>query len=234
MFAENKFGTMRKMTSALLLALILGLLLPVTQPQSLYAKASEYGYLWRLQFDFNGSYDGLLTLEVGPWKNGELVEVKETSSARVTCKPIGAVALVGGSAVFNGGHLDCSMHLAEIVMKNHKLPIAKVDNYGSILMNAKIKNSGSTVAPIFTHPDAEYAIDFTQTSSVTMRQELWNGAGLTQATFLPMPTFNIWRDFTYMYNCISNGGPCTSYFVLTQSRRAHLLRVFAPNSPPGL
>jgi hypothetical protein len=219
MYGKIKMGTMRKIVSGLLLALVLGLIFPNAQPQAAYAQDAlhaeneEYGYLWSLEFTFDNDYNGLLTIEVGPWKNGELAEVDATSTARVRCEPVGAVALVGGSAVFSGGHLKCAMDLAAIVRENHKLKIDEIDDYGSILMRAIVNPTASTVAPIFTHKDAEYSIDFTQTSQVTMNQELWNNAGLLQQTF-PVPVLNSWHDYTDHYICISNGGPCDAYFDL--------------------
>ena len=63
-----------RMFAKVLLAstLILGLLFPLATPQPARAEV-EYGYLWLLYFDFEQSFDGVLTIEVGPWENGNLV-----------------------------------------------------------------------------------------------------------------------------------------------------------------
>ena len=196
----------------LTVALILGLLIPLSKPAPVQAKAKERGYLWSLFFDFENNFDGVLTIRVGPWENGELISVDETSTATVHCKPVGSVALDAGDAVFKGaGYLQSAMDLGKIVLHNHNLVVNAVDNYGSMVLRTRVKSFANTVAPIFTHPNAAYNIDFTQTSSVTMNEELWNGAGLLQATF-PGVTINNWQTFTYQYRCIANGGPCDAAF----------------------
>ena len=169
-----------------------------------------YGYLWSLDFDFESNYNGLLTIKVGPWENGDLVSVDETSTATVNCRPIGSVALNAGDAVFDGGHLECYLDLASVVYNNHKMTVAPVDTYGSILLRTRVNSTANTVAPLFTHPDASYKIDFTQTMAVTPSQDLWNNAGLLQATF-PGVTINTWQPYTYQYACIW-GGPCDATF----------------------
>ena len=167
--------------------------------------------MWSLSFDFEQSFDGILTLEVGPWKNGELVEVHETSSATVPCKRTGDVYLDGGDAVFSGtGYLTCALNLAEIVRNNHKLVIGEVDTYGSIVMRARVNGAANAVAPLFTHQNAAYSLDFTQTSAATLSQALWNGAGPMQATF-PGVTINTWETYTAEYAC-NVAGDCSASF----------------------
>ena len=214
MLTTQTAGSTRKSYAAFLLALLLGLLLPVAaSPQPAYAQAVELGYLWSLDFTFDNDYNALLTIEVGPWENGDLVEVTEVSTAIVKCSPSGDVTLKAGSAVFNaGGYLECEMDLAAIVAANHGLQIDPVDTYGSIILRTRLNGSANALAPIFTHPDAAYSLDFTQTSAVTMNQQLWNGLGVSQAAF-PGITINTWNTYTFFYRCISNGGPCDMNFA---------------------
>ena len=174
------------------------------------AADAEYGYLWSLDFDFEHDFNGVLTIRVGTWENGNLVSVDETSTATVGCRPMGSVSLSAGDAVFDGGYLECYLDLAAVVLNNHKLTVEPVDNYGSILLRTRVKSTANTVAPMFTHPDASYKIDFTSTFAVTPQQELWNNAGLLQATF-PGVTINTWQPYTYQYTCIW-GGPCDASF----------------------
>jgi hypothetical protein len=196
----------------LMLALILGLLLPLAKAEPVQAKEVEIGYLWSLYFDFEQNFDGILTIEVGPWKNGELTSVTGTSQATVRCRPIGNVSLDKGDAVFEGaGHVECAMDLGQIVWNNHNLVINGVDNYGSMVLRARVNSFTNAVSPILTHPDAAWSLDFSQTHSVAMNQELWNNAGSLDATF-PGVTINTWQTYTYLYSCISNGGPCDATF----------------------
>ena len=201
-----------RMFSKVLLAstLVLGLLFPLAAPQPARAEV-EYGYLWSLYFDFEQSFDGVLTIEVGPWENGNLVSVDETSTATVTCNRVGSVGLNGGDAVFSGGYLKCSMDLGKTVWNNHKLSINAIDSYGSMQVRTRLNSAVSGVAPVFTHPNAVYGVDFSQTFAATPSQQLWNGVGPMQATF-PGVTANTWNNFGYQYRCISNGGPCDATF----------------------
>jgi hypothetical protein len=204
---------MRTFSKVLLtLALVLALLLPLSNPEPVQAQEKEIGYLWSLFFDFEQSFDGVLTVEVGPWKDGELVEVHETSTTSVKCERVGVVYLQGGDAVFEGaGHIQCFMDLGEIVWNNHSLVINEIDSYGSMVLRTRLNSAVSALAPIFTHADAAYSIDFSQTHATTLKQELWNNAGLLQASF-PGAPINSWHTYTQLYSCISNGGPCDATF----------------------
>jgi hypothetical protein len=191
---------------------LVGLSTPLAQP-ALAQDRTEYGYLWSLFFDFEKSFDGLLTIEVGPWKNGDLVEVHESSTVTIPCKRAGNVQLNGGAAIFAGnGYLVCSMNLKELVRNNHGLLIESVDNYGSILFHAEVMGEANTIAPIFTHQDAAYSLDFTQTSQTTLLQSLWNGVGPMPAT-IPGPTLFTWEAYTQEYRC-TIAGACSAKFAI--------------------
>lgn len=174
------------------------------------AQDEVYGYLWSLEFRFEHNYDGILTIEVGPWEHGDLVSVDQTSTEIVHCKPVGAVYLENGDAVFKGGHLNCLLDLASVVQRNHGLQIDDVDVYGSILMRGRMITHQQNVAPIFSHPDATYSIDFTQTSAVTLGQTLWNESDPIQATF-PNVVGAAWQTYTLSYEC-SLYGTCGAQF----------------------
>jgi hypothetical protein len=193
------------------LALSLGMLLPFANPEPVRADA-QYGYLWSLSFDFEQSFDGILTIEVGPWENGDLVAVEATSTATVPCKRVGNVQLDSGDAVFSGsGYLSCALNLAETVWSNHKLAVGKVDTYGSMVMRARVNGAASAIAPLFTHPNAAYSLDFSQTSATTLSQSLSNAVGPLQATF-PGVTINTWQTYTAQYIC-NIVGPCSASFA---------------------
>lgn len=192
------------------LGLLLGLLLPFVAPEPVYA--AQYGYLWSLTFDFEHNFDGVLTLEVGPWENGQLIAVEATSKVMVPCERVGNVQLDGGDAVFSGtGYLTCRLHLAAAVRNNHGLVIGDTDTYGSIVMHTRALGDVNAVMPIFTHQDAAYSLDFSQTWQATLAQSLQNGVGPLQATF-PGVAINSWENFTAEYNC-SIAGPCSATFA---------------------
>jgi hypothetical protein len=198
----------------LLLAMMVGALLPVATPRAVYAQDVEYGYYWKLDFDFETSFDALLTIEVGPWENGEMTQVEDTSTATVTCKPVGNVTLDGGDAVFaDGGYLRCSMDLAQVVMQNHELEIPAVDDYGSLYAAAHLMSATPNLAPIFTHADAKYSIDFSNQGSVTLHQALTNKAGPQQALFAGVAGSG-WHKYEMEYICIFGGGPCDANYKL--------------------
>ena len=190
--------------------LILGLFLPFANPQPV--RAAAYGYLWSLTFDFETNFDGVLTIEVGPWENGDLVSVDETSRAIVPCRRVGDVFLDSGDAVFGGaGYLTCEMNLQKIVRENHGLTIGDLDTYGSIVMHTRLSSNVNALAPIFTHPDAIYSVDFTQTQAATLTQSLHNGVGPMQATFGGV-TINNMENFTAEYIC-DIAGPCFANYA---------------------
>jgi hypothetical protein len=207
--------------SVLWLTLIaLALLAPLAQPAQ--AQKPEYGYLWSLEFDFEHNFNGLLTIEVGPWKNGDLVAVDATSKATVPCKRVGIVYLKSGDAVFDGGHLECELNLGAIILANHGLVVAPQDSYGSILFRTDLESTAANVAPIFTHPDARYVVDFSQTWAVTVAQELENNLGPQQAFFPGVIGFSR-NTYTLEYGCVWLG-PCNSTFAVGPSIQV---------SPPG-
>jgi hypothetical protein len=189
-----------------LFALLLALL-PTATP----ARAQEYGYLWSLFFDFEKSFDGVLTIEVGPWENGDLVSVDETSTAIVPCQRVGNISLDKGDAVFAGGYLKCDLDLAGVVDKNHGLQVDQIDDYGSIILRSNLATSALNVAPLFSHPDATYQIDFTQTWNVTMSQAFTNGVGPQQQTMGITVGYNRFT-YSYLYNCVWLG-PCSNKFM---------------------
>jgi hypothetical protein len=175
------------------------------------AQDQEYGYLWSLKFDFEQSFDAVLTIRVGPWEDGNLVAVDETSETRIRCTRSGLVSLDSGHAVFNGGHLVCPIDLATLVQQNHNLTINALDTYNSMLVQTRLQTTSNNVAPIFSHPNAAYTIDFTQLNSVTLNQRLWNGAGQQTATFGSIAS-NTMNTYFYQYGCQSSSGPCHAIF----------------------
>jgi hypothetical protein len=179
-------------------------------PQRAAYAETELGYLWSLGFNFEYNYDAVLTIEVGPWVDGDLVAVDESSTERVHCWPVGAVALDSGDAVFSGGHVECELDLAAVVLKNHGLKLDRIDDYGSIVLYTTAQSTGQNIAPIFSHPDANYRINFSRTVSVNLLQQLDNGAGL-QNGFFPTITGAGRIDYSFTYSCVWQGD-CHSSF----------------------
>jgi hypothetical protein len=179
------------------------------------AEQATYGYLWSLNFDFEQSYNGQLTIDVGPWQDGDLVSVDATSTSTVYCRPVGRVSLDNGDAVFAGGYLQCNMDLAWLVQQNHGLTINPRDSYGSIVMHTNLMSSAQNVATILHHPDASYRIDFTQTSSVGMEQSLNNQAGVQSHGFAGIvPTTR--QNYSFLYGCVW-GGNCQGALAVATS-----------------
>lgn len=171
----------------------------------------DRGYWWSLTFDFENDFNGVLTLQVGPWKNGTLVSVDETSSTRVVCQRIGPVHLVGGEAHFTGGHLRCELDLAAILKAKHGIDAGTTDHYPGMVMRTRLATSTFIDAPIFTHADAVYRIDFSQTNQVTLRQHLATLAGPVNATaIIPGAIGTAKQTYTMLYSCDLAGPPCAA------------------------
>lgn len=211
---------MHTIAKLLLLPLLaIALLAPLAQPAPALADEPELGYLWSLYFSFDHNFNGLLTIEVGPWGGGNLLAVDETSTAVVPCRPVGNVYLSGGDAVFEGGHLSCELDLAGVVLANHGLLVQPIDTYGSIHMRARLKTDPGAVAPLFSHPDASYSLDLTQPGITTLRQKLNIGSDLLQASFTNVLPGNV-NTYTYQYSCAFNTGLCEGNFRVPQQSQS--------------
>lgn len=172
--------------------------------------APPKGYYWSLFFDFDQSWNGELTIDVGPWVNGELASVEESSTTTVRCEPVGNVVLESGDAVFDGSsYLTCEMDLAQLVLKNHGLVLPGPESYGSMVMRARVNAQAPGAAPLFQHQDAQYWLDFSPSQDVTLHTELWNNAGAVNA-LVPMLTIHNWYTYTFKYSC-SLAGLCATY-----------------------
>lgn len=210
---------MRIISKLLLLPILaIALLAPLAQPAPAMADEPEYGYLWSLFFSFDQNFDGLLTIEAGPWGDGDLLAVDATSTAVVPCTPVGNVTLSGGDAVFNGGYLSCELDLAGVVLANHGLLVQSIDTYGSIHMRARLKTATGVIAPLFSHPDAAYSLDFTQPGVTTMHQKLNIGSDPLQESFSNVLPGNF-NTYTYQYNYYYNTGLCDGTFRVGQQSK---------------
>lgn len=198
----------------MIVAFVVGLTVSPGRVVTVSAQDEEIGYLWNLSFDFESDFNGVLTIEVGPWVDGDLASVNEASTTRVSCTRVGNVSLSGGDAVFgNGGYLSCHMDLGEIVRRNHGLHVEPVDDYGSIVLRTRVNpvpGPAPLAVPIFTHPDAAYKLSFPTTSSVDMQQQLWNGVGPINQNFGSVSP-GTWTAYTFYYGC-SSAGPCFADF----------------------
>lgn len=198
---------MRRIIRLAFVLVFAGLLALPQRPAQAY---SEWGYLWSLSFDFEQDFTGVLKIEVGPWVNGDLAKTVESSVEKVTCTRVGNVGLNGGDAVFNGGHLQCTLDLAGILYRNHGLVLNPIDRYGSIFVETTLQASKPNLAPIISHPDADYRIDFTNSVGVTLFQELENNAGVQSGHF-PSVTGVGKVKYGFKYGCIWMG-PCNGSF----------------------
>lgn len=191
---------------------LVALLAPAATPASA-GNVSERGYRWSLGWDFSQSFDGQLKIEVGPWKNGDLTDVEETSTTPVRCQRLGAVQLLGGVAVFDGGYLTCELDLAAALLYNHGIKADEIDSYHGFTVRTVLASTAANVAPLVSHPDVAYQIDFSQPSSVAMRKGLITSAGAVQAeaSFPGLLGGNL-RTYSYVYGCPFGGGICNASF----------------------
>jgi hypothetical protein len=199
----------------LLPLVLLALLAPL--PQAARAEADQYGYVWSAHFPFQGSFNGVMTLKVGPWKNGKLHSVDATSTTPVFCLPIGNVSLNAGDAVFNGGYLRCTVNIGAMVLAKHKYVIPAVDTYQSILFTASLQTSEPRHAPIFTAQDARYTVDFSNLDAVRLTQDLENDLGVQEESFPGVNGFTM-RTYRMTYNCAWLGACGSNFQVGLESK----------------
>jgi hypothetical protein len=187
--------------SLIVLICLAGVLLPAPSA-TLRAAPAHYGYLWNLVFDFDHNFEGLMTIEVGPWQDGNLLAVEETSKVRVHCEPKGDVKLYDGAAIFaNNGYLVCTMNIGEAVRTNHGLAPNNPDTYGSIVMRSRAAIGVEGIAPIFAHPDAQYSLVAGVAPVLTMSTDLSNGNGPMETVFTSGVTWHDWTTYTANYVC---------------------------------
>jgi hypothetical protein len=172
---------------------------------------SELGYVWRLQFPFDDSFDGILTIQTGPVKNGVLQSVEQTSTTAVPCERVGPVNLIAGAAVFNGGYLRCTLDLAVALQANHGLGAPATESYNRMTMSTRLASTGTSLAPIVTHRDLAYQIDFDGGDNVVMHQTLATkgGGALSQAAFGGMFGGDR-RTYGFVYQCAPNAALCAA------------------------
>lgn len=147
---------------------------PIFTP-AVQAAPPNYGYLWELVFDFEEGFNGLLKIEVGPWEDGNLVWIEETSETIIECTPSGRISLTEGFANFGGsGFLTCEMDIAQIVLDKHDLIAQEIDTYGSFIMQTEAVLLNDNPAPIFNHPDAQLRLEPIVPVDVRMISDLSN------------------------------------------------------------
>lgn len=145
----------------------LGVLTPTATP--VVHADGGYAYYWSLTFDFEQSLNGVLLVTVGHNEDGGVQEpplYRETFN--VNCRRVGNVVLVGGSARFNGGYLQCDLDVKsalvatfEVCNKLHPgctMPIGDVERYRNFRMLAGAISPAVGSAPLFYHEDAAYTI----------------------------------------------------------------------------
>jgi hypothetical protein len=197
----------------LFLSLMLVALVALPARPTSAGNVSERGYLWTLHFDYEQDYNGLLTIKVGPMKNGDLLSVDETSTSVVPCQRIGAVNQAAGAAVFSGGYLRCSFNLAGALLANHGIVADPTDSYNRMTMRARLASTGFNLAPIVSHADVTYQLDFSSPSSVGMRQGLATDAGVVNSSAIFPGLFGgALRNYGMVYGCAIGGGACSARF----------------------
>lgn len=171
---------------------------------------SDFSYVWRIGFMFDDSFDGTLTIESGPMVNGVLQSVERTSTSVVPCARVGTVGLTGGMAKFDGGYLRCALDLAA-ALKAHGIEAPAIDSYNRVTVRAGVASTVQHLAPIVSHPDIAYSLDFTKRDRVALHQELATNLGVVAAgdTFLGLSGSDL-RNYAYVYQCLP-AGPCAAH-----------------------
>lgn len=169
--------------------------------------ATEMGYYWTLIFDFNNTFNGVLKLEVGPWENGKLLKVEQSSEARVACAPVGAVVLANGVATFNGNsYLTCTLDLAGAFKANHNLEPKRVESYGALLISARAQLNAAGNAPLFKHRNASFGLSAPGPLMVRDVATLTNNGALMQSQLFSL-NWGVLQTYEANYSC-AWGGAC--------------------------
>lgn len=197
---------------ALLLALVAaGLLVPVT---TAYAQPPAFASYWKLSFDFADNFHGNLVVQIGYDDGNGAVEqpALATSTTLVTCQRVGAVLLSSGSAVFNGGYLQCTLDVKSAVEAavaacqkiddNCSVAIDEQHIYQNFQMGARVYSTTAGVAPLFDHPDAYYALQLT--GAATQLEATLTNMGTKLSTPV-VATLSTWQTYRARYQCNACG-----------------------------
>jgi hypothetical protein len=180
---------------------LLAISFPIFTPTA-QAAPPGYGYLWELVFDFEEDFNGVLKIEVGPWQDGNLAWIEETSETIIECTPSGRISRTDGFANFGGsGFLTCEMDIAQIVLDKHNLVAEETDTYGSFIMQTDAVLLNENPAPIFNHPDAAFRLDPLGPIDIYVINDISNEHGPIQALFSGI-TWNTLHTYNSDYVCI--------------------------------
>lgn len=196
-----KSSTMARILFTITLS-ITGILAPLS---SSIAHAEQMtGYLWSLTFDFTDSYNGTLSIQVGTWQNGDLIDVTAKSESIVPCQPVGTVVLGKGYAGFHGGYLQCTLDIAGALLKNHQLQANPVDTYGSLLISTNAQLLAGN-APVLDHPNARFGMTTFGPMQIAVNTQL-TGSNWVSSNFSSVP-WSAFQSYSSWYQCNVNG-PC--------------------------
>ncbi len=196
----------------LLMLTVVGILTPAGPAR---ANAEDFASYWKLTFDFNGSsFNGNLHIDMG--KNdgtgGVAAPALLSRDFPVACQRVGSVSLAGGSAIFNGGYLQCELDvkraIAEVMLACQQIEpsceIAVDDQhiYPHLHMAASVYSTATGIAPLFYHPDARYAaiVSGTGLGDASLKARLTK-MGTIESTLAAPPALNHWLTYQAAYDC---------------------------------
>ncbi|MEZ4729613.1 MAG: hypothetical protein R3E79_20990 [Caldilineaceae bacterium] len=198
---------------------VVALLMP-TLPLPVQASPG-YAYHWRVQFDFENNFNGLLIVEVGYNENGAVQQPSLHSRTFIVgCQRVGSVGLSGGVAKFSGGYLACDLDVKSAVEQTFaacdelhpgcKLAIGDVEQYRSLALAADLSAAATGVAPILGHPSVAYAVNVA-TSTHTVQTALAPIGTINSSGWGVAPALNTSYHSSVRYVC-SLAGDCGAHF----------------------
>lgn len=200
----------------LLLAVVLALFIGFSPTSTPTAQANAgYAYYWSVTFDFENNLNGALYVAVGHAANGTVQNPPVYSeSFAVPCQRVGKVNLSGGTALFQGGYLACTLDVksalqAAFVKCNDAvpgctIPIDDVEKYRSFRLLAEVPATAGGSIPLFYHADAAYTV----APAVAQVTAALTPLGNFQSVAMPAaPTYQA------RYQC-GLAGPCAMEFAV--------------------
>lgn len=67
---------------------------------------SSVQYMWAIEFDFDETFDGQLTVTISCTPDGSNATIE--LGQKTPCEPVGDVEIIDGKLALNGGHLECT------------------------------------------------------------------------------------------------------------------------------
>lgn len=176
------------------------------------ALANDFAYHWTLNWNYDSTFDGTITIVVGKddGSGGVVQPAILTQSFAVPCQRVGAVQLSGGHVQFNGGYLQCNFelermlnvafHACDQIEPGCQMPIGTTEPYTMVEVGTAILSPVTGVVPIFAHNSTAWSVEI-GTSTHTLHTTFAPIGTTSSADWTTAPPINAAYQHKARYSC---------------------------------